>query len=197
MPLQTSTHASLLARIAGGSDSLAWREFDERYRELLWRFARSRGLQPADADDAVQEVLHALSKRLKDFEYDPAKGRFRDYLKTSANNSVWKKLRELSAAGRGSGGESSMPDVAVTDDLSEQLWETEWRQYHMRIAMTRVRVEFNTKDIAAFEMYAAEGRDVANVASQLGMSADQVYQAKSRIMKRLKAIIAEQTADEG
>ena len=197
MPLQTSTHASLLARIAGGSDTQAWREFDERYRELLWRFARSRGLQAADADDVAQEVLHALTKRLPTFEYDPAKGRFRDYLKTSAAHAVWKKLAELSGAAKVTGGDDPTPDVAVIDDAVDKSWEAEWRQYHMRLAMARIRAEFNAQDVAAFEMYAAADQAANDVASSLNLSVDQVYQAKSRILRRLKAIIAEQTADEG
>ena len=76
-------------------------------------------------------------------------------------------------------------------------WEAEWRQYHLRLAMTRIRAEFNAQDVAAFEAYAAGDRAAADVASSLGLSVDQVYQAKSRILRRLKAVIAEQTADEG
>jgi RNA polymerase sigma-70 factor (ECF subfamily) len=197
VPLQTSTHASLLARLADGADTGAWREFDERYRELLWRFARSRGLQPADADDVAQEVLHALTKRLPTFAYDPAKGRFRDYLKTSAANGVWRKLRELGGAPLATGGDDSPPDVAVSDDGVERAWEAEWRQYHLRLAMARVRSEFSAQDVAAFEAYAAGSRAASDVAATLGLSVDQVYQAKSRILRRLKAVIAEQTADEG
>jgi RNA polymerase sigma-70 factor (ECF subfamily) len=90
-----------------------------------------------------------------------------------------------------------MIEVPIIDDTAEQAWEAEWRQYHLRLAMGRIRTEFNAKDVSAFEMYAAEGRDTSAVASTLGVSVDQVYQAKSRIMRRLKAIIAEQTADEG
>ena len=63
--------------------------------------------------------------------------------------------------------------------------------------MIRVRAEFNAQDVAAFEAYAAGDRPATVVASSLGMSVDQVYQAKSRILRRLKAVIAEQTADEG
>lgn len=196
MPLQTSTHASLIARLADAADTRAWREFDERYRELLWRFARSRGLQPADADDVAQEVLHALTKRLPTFAYDPAKGRFRDYLKTAAVNAAWKKLRELRGV-PDANAEGGSLEIAAVDDGVERAWETEWRQYHLRLAMTRVRAEFNAQDVAAFEAYAAGDRPAAEVASSLGLNVDQVYQAKSRILRRLKAVIAEQTADEG
>ena len=63
--------------------------------------------------------------------------------------------------------------------------------------MARIRGEFNAQDVAAFESYAAGDKSAAVVASGLGLSVDQVYQAKSRILRRLKALIAEQTADEG
>jgi RNA polymerase sigma-70 factor, ECF subfamily len=79
----------------------------------------------------------------------------------------------------------------------ERSWEAEWRQYHLRLAMARIRAEFNAQDVAAFEAYAAASQAAGEVASKLGLSVDQVYQAKSRILRRLKALIAEQTADEG
>jgi hypothetical protein len=44
MPWQTSTtHASLLARLASGSDPSVWQEFHARYAELIHGFARHPG----------------------------------------------------------------------------------------------------------------------------------------------------------
>lgn len=42
---------------------------------LLAGFARRRGLQGADCDDLVQDVLMALVKAMPGFRYDPHKGR--------------------------------------------------------------------------------------------------------------------------
>jgi len=88
-------------------------------------------------------------------------------------------------------------DAAMADMHIEENWEQEWRQYHLRLAMRKIDAEFNETDRTAFELYALEGQDVSEVATVLGMSTDQVYQAKSRIKNRLTELIAQQVEEEG
>lgn len=192
----TTTHASLLARLADGADAAAWREFHERYGELIRNFARRRNLQAADCDDVVQETLVSLTRAMPGFEYDPARGRFRAYLKTIVLRTIFKKsfqnhtprpLEHIEEATR----------AAVNDEAVDALWEDEWRQHHLRQAMRVIESEFNANDRAAFQRYAVEGRDVADVAAELRMSPDQVYQAKSRILRRVGRLIEQQVLDEG
>ena len=76
-------------------------------------------------------------------------------------------------------------------------WEDEWREYHLRQAMRTVEVEFNAADRAAFDAYVLEGRDAREVAASLDLSVDQVYQAKSRILKRLSVLVEQQVSEEG
>jgi hypothetical protein len=60
-----------------------------------------------------------------------------------------------------------------------------------------VRGEFAEKEILAFERYALAGDDVKRVATDLNMSPDHVYQAKSRITRRLATLIELAVAEEG
>lgn len=196
MMVQTTTHATLLARLAVGNDSSAWGEFLDRYGDLIRRFSIVRGLQPADADDVTQEVLLSLTKSMPSFRYDPAKGKFRSYLKTAVLRAVIRKSRQ-------NVGEIVLEDIeaAVThaaDDASiDELWEHEWRQYHLRQAMRTIDVEFNPADRSAFARYAVEGRPAQETADALEVSVEQVYQAKSRILKRIGQLIEQQVRDEG
>jgi RNA polymerase sigma-70 factor (ECF subfamily) len=193
---QTTTHASLLARLADGQDPAAWREFHERYDELIRGFARRQNLQPADCDDVAQDVLLALSKAMPGFRYDPTKGKFRSYLKTVVLHTIFKRAKRKP-------GEVNLEYIeeathAATEDKDiEEIWEEEWRQYHIRLARRRIELEFSEADRAAFEAYALGGRDARETAQALGMSVDQVYQAKSRILKRLSELINQQVAEEG
>src|SRR5262245_41353929 len=50
------TRASLLVRIRDPHDHEAWRQFVAIYAPLIHGFARSRGVQDADAADLTQEV---------------------------------------------------------------------------------------------------------------------------------------------
>jgi RNA polymerase sigma-70 factor, ECF subfamily len=74
------THASLLIRLKDSADQQAWGEFHERYAPMIRGWCRH--WFPRELDDMVQEVLIRLVSSLKNFEYEPGRGRFRGYLKT-------------------------------------------------------------------------------------------------------------------
>lgn len=190
----TATHTTLLARLSAGEDAAAWSEFVERYGQLIRGFCARRGLRGADADDVQQDVLLALSRAMPGFRYDPGKGLFRSYLKTVVMNAISRRLRQDHGAARLSDVGQSQAGAPEDDD---QHWELEWRQYHLRLAMRTIDAEFRESDRSAFGMYAIEGREARDVAAELGMSLDAVYQAKSRILRRLGTIIESQVAEEG
>ncbi len=194
---EVSTHASLLARLKDGSDGAAWAEFDDRYRELVFRFARRRGLQAADADDIAQETLAAAHAALPTFAYDPARGRFRGWLKTAAARAIIKRRRPgADALGRVVADEGALAE-ADSDPGLDAAWDSEWRRYHLRLAAAKVRLEFNARDMAAFEACAIEDRAPAEVALELGLSLASVQKAKSRILIRVREHVAAQVAEEG
>lgn len=191
MGLSTATHTTLLARLGTGQDHAAWMEFVSRYGELIRGFCIRRGLQPADCEDVQQEVLMSLSKSMPGFQYDPSKGLFRSYLKTVVIHAILKKSRQNTP-------HHSLPDSESSPDApDEQQWEQEWRQYHLRLAMRTIDAEFNPNDRRAFALYALDGKDVAAVARELEVSQDVVYQAKSRVLKRLSQLIDQQVREEG
>ena len=61
------TRASLILRLQDANDIVAWDEFAEIYAPVVYRSARRIGLQSADADDVVQEVLAAVARSVKDW----------------------------------------------------------------------------------------------------------------------------------
>ena len=191
-----STHTTLLARLSEGCDQAAWREFYDRYGELIRSFARRRGLQPSDREDTLQDVMMSLTKAMPGFRYDPNKGKFRSYLKTITVRAIYKRTCQER-------GKVALEDIegvvakALTDDELERQWEQDWRLHHMRRALRRIEPEINKKELAAFEQYALAGRDARDTAAELGLSVEQVWQAKSRTLKRLGALIDEQVRDEG
>lgn len=194
--MNESTHISLLARLAESVDADAWSEFQGRYGELIIGFGRRFGLQQTDCDDIAQEVLMALSQSMGDFRYDPAKGRFRSFLKTLTTRMIFRNLRQKQASGVQLSIEAAEM-IGGGDEQLEALWEAEWQRYHIRQAMSRLAAEFNEQDRMAFTHYAMQGWSAGETAKALDMSPEQVYQAKSRILKRLSGLIAEQVADEG
>ena len=70
------TRASLLLQLKEKSDD-AWTEFLSVYEQALLRFCSSKGLQHADCDDVIQDVLVAVMNKLPLWETDRGKGSFR------------------------------------------------------------------------------------------------------------------------
>lgn len=190
-----STHASLLERLAEGVDPTAWAEFQRRYRDLIRGTARRCGLQPADCDDVAQEVCLSLSKAMSRFAYDPAKGKFRSYLKTVVLNTISRKRRQKPTA-QALPGDVEDPRCDA-DPGAAAAWDDEWKQYHVRRAMDRLMPTVSGRDRIAFVRYAMQGNSAAQTAEELQLTMDQVYQIKSRILKRLSELIAEQIDEEG
>ncbi|MBN9523958.1 sigma-70 family RNA polymerase sigma factor [bacterium] len=178
-----TTRESLLVRIRGG-DEVAWEEFHTRYRSLIAWAAGRAGLAGADLDDAVQDVMLELFRGQPTFRYDRTRGRFRDYLFVVTRRAA---ARARARAARQGVTAVEFPEPAADDGLQAE-WEAEWQRTVLREALDVVRGEVEARTFRAFELYELEGRDVAAVATELGVSAATVYQARTRIVRRLRAV---------
>lgn len=196
---QTGTHASLLARLGqslGEGGDAAWREFVDRYGELIRGFCSARGVFGQDCDDIVQDVLLSLAKAMPGFRYDPSKGKFRSYLKTVTLHAIFRKSGQKQPA-RTLEDVDRLTHAAAADDAVDATWEQEWRRYHLRRAMLVIDAEFSSRDRAAFTRYAVGGEDGSSVAKDLGVSMEALYQIKTRMTRRLAQVIDQQVRDEG
>jgi RNA polymerase sigma factor (sigma-70 family) len=185
-----STHLTFLLRLRDRADKLSWQEFHERYGQLLYRYARGRGASHADAEDVVQEVEMYLFKAINDFEYDARKGRFRTYLRSAVVHALGRRASKQA-------GQPAALDPQTLDYVSSEKeasadarWEREWQLHRLRWAMQSIAGEFEPLTLRAFEMHVLGGRPVAETAGELGLSKASVYQARSRILKRLREQLA-------
>ncbi len=58
------TQSLLMANIQSLENREAWSEFVQIYRPVIYRMARRRGMQDADAQDLTQDVLVRISKSI-------------------------------------------------------------------------------------------------------------------------------------
>lgn len=190
-----TTHLTFLLRLRDRSDKLCWGEFHERYGQLLYRYARARGASHADAEDVVQEVEMYLFKALDGFEYDARKGRFRSYLRSAVVHAMGRRANRQAR-------QPTMLDPHTFDYLAAEQetsadarWEREWQLHRLRWAMRSISGEFEPNTLRAFEMHVLAGRPVADTAADLGLSSASVYQAKSRVLRRIKEQLAALDSD--
>jgi RNA polymerase sigma factor (sigma-70 family) len=190
----SSTRPSLLVRIRDRGDRAAWGQFADIYTPLLLRFARRHGLQEADANDLVQEVLKAVTTAAERLEYDPRRGSFRGWLYQVARSKLSNLLAARARQAQGSGdsavqGLLEQQPAPLADDSAE--WDAEYERRLFAWAAEQVRADFQEKTWQAFWLTAVEGRPAAQVAAALGLSVGAVYVAKSRVMARLKEQVQE------
>ena len=187
------TSHSLIARVKDLADGAAWVEFLEVYRPVVYRMARRRGMQDADALDITQRVFLAISQAIDGWEPGPNRPPFRAWLVTVTRNAITKALsRNRPDVGAGS---SSVLDllngVPADDPQTTTEFMSECRREAFRWASEQIRPEFSETTWLLFWETAVQGRTVAEVASATGRSAGAIYMARFRVMQRLKEEVQE------
>ena len=192
------TRPSLLLRIRDGGDHDAWRQFVALYGPLVYRFARGRGLQDADAADVTQLVFQAISQEIQRWQYDPTRGKFRSWLLAVTRNQVGKHLERARRSIRtsSSNGSDQFLSQCIVENQEAELWEREYQLRAFQLAADRVRLDFTDSSWQAFWCTAVEGQDAKAVGQSLGMSVGAVYTARSRVLSCIKATVAEFDEDD-
>lgn len=181
------TSSTLLLRVRDTGDHPAWSRLVALYTPLLHAWVRRAGVLPQDADDLVQEVLLALAREMPAFRYDRTKGTFRGWLRTVLTN----RVRYGRRAGRGRGPAETDAGIdldALEDPASElsRVWDEEHDRHVAAGLLDAVRHEFGGTVWSAFIRVVTGGEKPAEVAADLGLSVDSVYQARSRVLARLR-----------
>jgi len=187
-PMLTTTTTALLRDLVDPANDAVWREFDARYRPVIFAFARRLGAGTEDAADLAQETLAKFVQEYRAGKYDRSRGRLRSWIIGIAKYRL-ADLNRARARRRQWRGDSALADLPDHDDLTE-VWEAECRRSILGRAMTELRENTNleARTIRAFEQAAFEERAHAEVAADLGMTVKDVVNAKHRCLKRLREI---------
>lgn len=182
------TRATLLERVKNPNDSHSWREFFGIYQPLLYRYARARGLDREKADEVTQQCLAVLSEKMTEFQYSKDKGGFSHWLRRLVNNKIkdfFKKKKVPLAQS------ADFRREQVREASPDTLWEREWRKRHLKYCLELIKDDVAPATYQAFEYHVLAEWPVERVCQTLDISPDQVYTAKSRITRRLRAKMRE------
>jgi RNA polymerase sigma-70 factor (ECF subfamily) len=184
------TRASLVLRLRDPCDETAWRDFVELYAPVIYGYLRKQGLQDADAADLGQDALAAVVGAIGRLEYDRDRGSFRNWLFTIVRNrlSNWRRSQKCRPLDGGHGSAAPLEQMPAPD-TSESAWNTEWEQRIFAWACTQVRRDVSETSWQAFWRSAIENQPGKQIAAELGLSVAAVYQAHSRVLSRMKALV--------
>ena len=183
LPRSLATQVSLIQRVRDLTDTASWAEFDGLYRPFLFKIARRSALSPEDADEIVQEVFAKVAQAIVEFRLDHERGRFRGWLKAIT---VRKLIDRRRAKSRSVSAIAIASEPFVFDSLEEE-WDREYRRHVLDHAMLEVRSRVESKTWTCFEEHTLKQRPAEDIASELGMTVNAVYQNAFRTIKRIRA----------
>jgi RNA polymerase sigma factor (sigma-70 family) len=195
------TRQSLLSRLRSWRNEESWQEFFDTYGRLIYRMAMKAGLSDAEAQDVVQETIILVARKMPSFEYDPAIGSFKSWLRLLTRRRIEKQLKKRMPGRRASSGWDGRAALAADEtrrtstvdripdprgfDLEAQ-WDLEWELNLEQAALAHVKRQVKPKQYQMFDLYAMKRWPVREVARSLGVTVAHVYVIRHRIGAMLK-----------
>ena len=133
----------------------------------------------------AQEVFASVARGLNGFQRDRPGDTFRGWLRVVTRNQVllyFRRDQRRVAAENGPAAWQRLQEVPEPEPGEEE----QMQQFYLR-AVEQVRGEFEEKTWQAFWLSAIEKRPPYALAKELKMSENAIRQAKSRVLRRIKA----------
>ena len=186
--------STTLLDLAKAGDASAWERLAFVYTPLVRWWCRQQGVMaPQDVEDVTQEVLAGVAGRIGEFTRSAAGG-FRRWLYTITRHKTADYFRHRggAAAAGGKDAQARLEQVAAADSGSS--WSEDGaseRAILVRQALELVRPQFQQRTWEAAWRVTVDEQRPAEVAATLGMTAGAVHTAKSRVLRRLRALLAD------
>jgi RNA polymerase sigma-70 factor (ECF subfamily) len=186
------TSLSLLAR-ANQSETQSWQRIVDLYSPLVFFWCRQAGLEREDSADVMQNVWQSVASHLSGFERQKTGG-FRAWLWTITRNKLNDHFRRRHNEPRAAGGSTAQQLLQEVPELEPESYVAEsgldGSGNILKRALEMIRGDFEPHTWQAFWLSAVEDQPAKAIAERLGMSLDAVYQAKARILRRLREELA-------
>lgn len=185
------TTSTVLVRLVASDDD-AWRHFAGRFRQPIVRFARSLGLSASAAEDVAQETLIAFADQVRSGRYDGARGRLSRWLFGIAYRQALNERRAGARRAARTGPADSRLVASVPDEeFATRTWDRHWERSVLEQCLQQVRSEVDPDTFRAFELVVRDEKSPADAANILGRPIKLVYNAKHRVLKRIRELRAE------
>lgn len=187
------TNHSLVARVKDLGDGASWIEFMGIYQPVVFRMAKRRGLQDADAHDVMQHVFASIAGAIDRWHVGEGKPPFRAWLTTITRNAINSSLgrRPRDRAAGSTSVFEQLNALPAGAEVSETEIVNETRRETFRWAAQKVRGDFSQSTWDSFWRTSVLGEPIAEVAASTNQNAGAIYVARHRVLTRLKQEVAE------
>lgn len=174
----------------------------ERFGPLVYGWARRDGHQPVDAEDICQEVFLAVARRIHDFRRDTPGQSFRLWLWIITKNKLADRIRRVARRGEWVGDSAVARHIAAgatPHPAEDSVWsdqsfcDLEFEPLAKAVATIQSQVKPTTWQ--AFWLLTVEHRSASDVAAELGLTCNNVYVARSRVIRRLRNLLPSQKCE--
>lgn len=191
-PAEHPTVSSLLLGEVQRMDPAAWSRLVDTFGGIVYRWCRTSGVSENDAADVVQDVFASVARGIGGFQRQKAQGSFRSWLATITRNRVRDHFRRQSAQQAPVGGTDAWQALEQHPELLESTICADSAQHAVvRRVFASVQAEFEPATWQAFWLTTVENLAAAEVAQATGLGIASVYQAKSRVLRRLRQRLGE------
>jgi len=183
----SDTSASLIIRLMHQPDDHdSWNRFADRYGPKIHGWCRAWRLQDADAQDLTQLVLAKLLDKFRAFNYDPAQS-FRGWLRKLTRRAWTESIRKKWPVV--AGGDPRIQSLIARQEAREDLVKRIEGEFDLELldeARSRVRTRVEPRTWEAYCLTAVQGLSGIEASERLGMSAANVFKAKSNVLGKLR-----------
>jgi RNA polymerase sigma-70 factor, ECF subfamily len=168
----------------------AWQRLVDLYGPVVYRWCRQLGVGRTDAADVVQEVFAAVAAGAGRFRRETPEHSFGAWLRTVTRSKVCDHFRRRRGLLEAEGGTDAQQRLLNLPESAEESLSlsaplaTDKGFVHR--ALDVVRAEFEPRTWDAFWRIAIDGQSPAETAVAMKLSLAAVYQAKSRVLRRLR-----------
>ena len=176
------------------NDPAQWTRFVDLYSGLVYEWCRRSGISSHDAADVVQEVFWAVASSISEFHRDQNHGSFHGWLWGITRHKSMDHFRSKARQPHALGGYSANVQVQqlpqpFPEQPDAETFCADARLIYLR-ALELLQIEFETHTWQAFWRTTIEEATAAQAAQELGMTVGAVYNARYKVLHRLKSEFA-------
>ena len=176
----------------------AWEEFYRVYNDLIRRFVIASGVRGANVDDCIQDVWTEVATRLVDFEYSPERPGLRAWLyavvRSKATN-LFRRTTRRAAQSLSDAIDAGREPLSTDADPADR-YELRWEVALLETFLVDLRNDVSELNFRVLTLRMIEEKSVADVATTLELTAEQVRYRHHRMLKKLRARAAVYTGQQ-